>query len=83
MGFDNMQDRPIRKTTDWTKYEIIMDVPAGANNLAYGALLVRQGQIWLSKISFEIIGDATPGAGKKCNVCSDKLNEPANLNFEQ
>ena len=44
LGFDNMVNRPIKKTTDWKKYEIVMDIPPNAYNLAYGALLVGQGQ---------------------------------------
>jgi hypothetical protein len=27
LGFDNMNDRPIQGTTDWQKYEIVLDVP--------------------------------------------------------
>lgn len=82
LGFDNMGDRPIKKTTDWKKYEIIMDVPANASNLAYGSLLVGQGQVWFSNINFEIVDASTPTTNKDCNVCSDILSEPTNLNFD-
>lgn len=83
LGFDNMGDRPIKKTTDWKKYEIIMDVPSNANNLAYGALLVGQGQIWFSDLNFEIVDNSISLTSKDCNVCSTILNEPTNLNFEK
>ncbi len=83
LGFDNMSDRSIRKTTDWKKYEIIMDVPSNAYNLAYGALLVGQGQIWFSNINFEIVADTVALTSKDCIVCSKILNEPANLSFEK
>lgn len=83
LGFDNMGDRPIKKTTDWKKYEIILDVPANANNLAYGALLVRQGQIWFSNINFEIVDDTVSLTNNDCYVCSKILNEPTNLNFDK
>ncbi len=34
LSFDNMYDRGITGTTAWTKYEIILDVPDNASNLA-------------------------------------------------
>ncbi|OYU94862.1 MAG: AraC family transcriptional regulator [Bacteroidetes bacterium B1(2017)] len=83
MAFDNMQNRPIVKTTDWKKYEIVLDVPFKADGLAYGALLVGKGQIWFSDITFEIIGDIVPLGTKECIVCTKKLKEPSNLNFTE
>lgn len=52
LGFDNMWDRLIKGTTEWTKYEIILDVPKEADNLAYGALLSGTGQVWFDDITF-------------------------------
>src|ERR1044071_5428324 len=46
LSFDNMQSRAIKGTTDWKKYEIVLDVPTKASNLAYGALVDGTGQIW-------------------------------------
>lgn len=83
LGFDNMVNRPIRKTTDWKKYEIVMDVPKNANNLSYGALLAGQGQIWFNDINFEIVADSVALTSKDCHVCSPILNEPANLSFDK
>ncbi len=83
LGFDNMVNRPIKKTTDWKKYEIVMDIPPNAYNLAYGALLVGQGQIWFSNINFEIVDDTVSLSKKDCNVCSKILNEPTNLSLEK
>ena len=81
LAFDNMQNRPILKTTDWKKYEIVLDVPKKADGLAYGALLVGKGQIWFTDITFEILGDIEPLDNKKCVVCTKKLIEPTNLRF--
>ena len=67
LGFDNMhdgkEDRSIRGTTSWKKYEIILDVPKNASNLAYGALLVGTGQIWFDSIEFEIVDNTIPTTG--------------------
>jgi len=78
LSFDNMQDRPIKGTTDWKKCEIMLDVPNNASRLAYGALLDGVGQIWFANISFEIVVNDTKSTGQ-----SQILNEPANLDFSK
>ena len=55
LSFDNMYDRPIEGTTDWKKYEIVLDVPNNASNIAFGAMLFGTGQIWFDKLVFEIV----------------------------
>lgn len=86
VGFDNMhdgkKDRSVKGTTDWTKYEIVLDVPNYATNLAYGALLVGTGQIWFDNIEFEVVGNTIPVTGKEAerNITP---NEPSNLDFEK
>src|SRR5262249_47555318 len=39
LGFDNMMDRPIKGTTAWRSYEVVLDVPAEASGVAFGILL--------------------------------------------
>lgn len=75
LSFDNMQDRAIKGTTEWKKYEIVLDVPINASNIAFGALLDNTGQIWFEKFSFEIVDNSVPTTGKK-------KDEP-NLDFEK
>lgn len=53
LAFDNMQERPITGTTPWKKYEIILDVPQRATNIAFGALLSGTGQIWFEKLDIQ------------------------------
>jgi hypothetical protein len=59
LGFDNMHDgrtdRSIRGTTDWNRYEIILDVPKESFKMAYGGMISGVGQIWFKDIKFEII----------------------------
>lgn len=80
LSFDNMQDRPIRGTTDWTKYEIILNVPKESKLLAYGVLLSGNGSVWLDDFKFEILqSDEEPtGSG-----VSFKLDKPTNTGFEE
>jgi hypothetical protein len=82
MSFDNMMNRPIKGTTDWTKYEIVLAVPPKASNIAYGALLGGPGQIWFDNFSFEVVDDATPTT----NLTKDRDSqqaEPFNVDFEK
>lgn len=81
LAFDNMSDRPIKGTTDWTKYEIVLDVPSNASKLAYGALLSGTGQIWFDSIAFEIVDASVPLTGG--NISRTTLDGPTNLDFEK
>lgn len=83
LSFDNMGDRPIKGTTDWTKYEIVLDVPSNSSLIAYGALLAGTGQIWFDNITFEIVGDNVPTLGSVNAKKSAIQDEPTNLDFEK
>lgn len=65
LSFDNMHDRPIKGTTVWKKYEIVLDVPQNAGNISFGALLDGGGQIWFEGLSFEIVDASVPKTGKR------------------
>ncbi len=73
---DNMFNRAIKGTVDYTKCEIVLDVPDSAANIAYGALLAGTGQIWFDRIQFEVVGNETP-------VTTSSLQGPTNLDFEK
>ena len=60
LSFDNMQDRPIVGTTDWQKYEVILDVPEDGAQIAIGIVLSGKGQVWLSNVQFEIVSSRVP-----------------------
>jgi hypothetical protein len=75
VAFDNMFNRAIKGTTDWTKYEIVLDVPNEAYKIFFGALLSNSGQIWFDRMDFEIVDHSVPTTGKGNN------DEP-NLDFD-
>ena len=50
LWFDNMQDRPITGTTDWTKFQIAFDVPEQSDMLNFGVLLVGSGSLWINSV---------------------------------
>lgn len=76
LAFDNMQDRAVKGTTDWKKYEIVLDVAPSATNIAFGALLAETGQIWFEKFTFEVVNKSVPTTPYK------KPTEP-NLDFNK
>ena len=63
LAFDNMQNRGIKGTTDWTKYEVVLFVPQEATSISYGVLLDGTGQIWFKDVSLELVGDSVPETG--------------------
>ncbi len=54
LSFDNMGDRPIHGTTEWTLYEVILDVPEESINISFGVLVEGPGQVWVDDFQFEI-----------------------------
>lgn len=82
IAFDNMRNRPVSGTTDWRKYEIVIDVPPNASNLAYGALLYGAGQIWFSNVAFEVV-DNSVATTDLLAIPNAIQPEPTNLNFEK
>ena len=63
LAFDNMQNRGIKGTNDWTKYEVVLFVPAEATSISYGVLLDGTGQIWFKDLKLEVVDDSVPETG--------------------
>lgn len=82
LSFDNMQDRPVTGTTDWTKCEIILDVPEESGTLNFGFLISGTGKIWFDNISIEIQDNATPKISTDLNSLTVP-EKPTNLDFEE
>lgn len=77
LGFDNMQQRPLKGTTNWKRVDIVLDVPENAAALAYGILLAGDGQVWMDDLKFEVVKPDVPVTG------SGPAGPPRNLNFEK
>jgi hypothetical protein len=82
LGFDNMQDRPVTGTADWTKCEIILDVPAESGTLNFGALISGTGKIWFDNVSIEILDNKTPVKSDDQIDARIPL-KPVNMDFEE
>ncbi len=55
LGFDNMQKRAIKGSTEWKQYSIVLDVPTESKSLNYGVLMDGQGSVWIDDFRFEVV----------------------------
>ena len=90
LGYDNMSNRPITGTTDWQKYEVVLDVPETSTTIAFGILLRGAGRAWADDFRLESVGQEVPttnrlppgGIEQKAGPVKDYPREPVNLDFE-
>jgi hypothetical protein len=93
LGFDNMDNRPVKGTKDWTKYELVLDVPEATTMILYGFFVQGTGKAWADDLLLEVVGKDVPST----NLMTAKQAEeefpptaskrehplqPVNLNFE-
>jgi hypothetical protein len=78
VAFDNMQNRPIKGTTNWQKYDVVLNVPQDATGIFFGVLLSGSGEVWLNDAKFEAVGPTVlPTNGDMIQ----EPDEPTNLDF--
>lgn len=58
--FDNMSDRGVKGTTGWKRYQVVLDAPKKAGNIAFGALLVGGGTVWVDDLELAAVGKDIP-----------------------
>lgn len=80
-GFDNMFDRPIIGYTDWTQYQLVVEVPETSSNIAFGCFLNGSGALFIDDISLEAVGKDVPLTGRTPKPRPAK--KAKNLNFEK
>jgi len=79
LAFDNMQNRPIKGTTDWQRYEVVLDVPDSAVGIAFGILLDGPGEVWLNSVQFDVVTTAVETTGRSPGL----PDGPRNLSFDR
>jgi len=80
LGFDNMRDRAIKGTTEWKKYEIVLDIPENSTTINYGVLLGGDGEVWFDNFELKEVDKNVPVTSLKKE--SKLPSEPINLDFE-
>ena len=76
---DNMENRTMVGTEDWTKCEIVVDVPEGATNISYGARLYGAGQVWFENLRIDVVGRNVKTTGLPVG----HNWKPTNMDFKQ
>jgi erythromycin esterase-like protein len=64
LAFDNMQNRGINGTRDWTRYEINLPVASDATNINFGALHAGDGSVWFDGLTVELDGQPYSNASR-------------------
>ena len=54
-AFDNMHDRALVGTHDWTPFAIVLDVPMQAEQLVGGLLLGGAGTLWADDLMIDTV----------------------------
>jgi len=80
LGFDNMRDRAIKGTTEWKKYEIVLDIPENSTTINYGVLLGGDGEVWFDNFELKEVDKNVPVTSLKKE--SKLPSQPVNLDFE-
>jgi hypothetical protein len=78
-AYDNMGDRPIRGTTPWMRYTVVLDVPSDANELAFGLLLAGGGTAWIDDVKLQTVDQTVAVTALPPQ---DYPERPLNLDFE-
>lgn len=60
VAFDNMLHRPIKGTSGWQKYEVVLDVPEQGEAISLGVFLDGPGQLWMADVAVEAVGLEVP-----------------------
>jgi hypothetical protein len=94
LAFDNMQDRPIKGTTDWKMYSVVLDVPPEATKISFGTNVIGKGQVWSDDFKLEIVDDsvastnqtklieALAGQPAPSRSIKEANKHPVNMGFE-
>jgi RNA polymerase sigma factor (sigma-70 family) len=60
LGFDNMNGRAPKGTTDWQEYSIVLDVPKEATSLNYGFFVGGSGKMWVNGLTIQPVTSDVP-----------------------
>jgi C-terminal processing protease CtpA/Prc len=76
VAFDNMQQRQVKGTHDWTEYSITLPLRPEAKQLFFGALVAGTGKIWVVDLQLLVDGkpiwDAPKAERKKTPLDTDR-----------
>jgi hypothetical protein len=77
----NMSNRMLKGSTEWTRYEEVLDIPKDTVLLRVGITLRGPGQLWLDDVRMEIVGKDVPSTGGPEKV-PEEQREPSAVTQE-
>jgi RNA polymerase sigma factor (sigma-70 family) len=80
LGFDNMNGRAPKGTTDWQEYSIVLDVPPESAALNYGFFVGGTGKMWVNGVTITPVGKEVPTTNMFKGP-APLPKEPENLGF--
>ncbi|MCI0360314.1 MAG: hypothetical protein L0211_17705 [Planctomycetaceae bacterium] len=89
LAFDNMNDRAVKDTSDWTQFQVVLEVPDAAEQIYFGCLLAGKGKVWVDDLALDVVGNDVAVTGKALDGAprqgapAELPAEPANLDFER
>lgn len=60
VAFYNMDDRPVRGSSEWRRYTAVLDIPEEAEFLAFGFFVAGRGVGWAEDFHVEEVGREVP-----------------------
>ena len=68
LSFDNMSDRRVTGRTDWTRQEVVLDVPPGATAVTFGLLVSGTGKAWMDDARIEVVPESVRSTNMEAGV---------------
>ena len=81
-AFDNMQERGITGTTEWTPFEVVLPVAMDSKMISFGILLNGNGEVNMTDVTVEAVSPMTPSTQPGSSV-TPVSKQPINLDFKK
>ncbi|HEY9676898.1 MAG TPA: transglutaminase domain-containing protein [Drouetiella sp.] len=82
IAHDDMMNRPLSGSLDWTLCEVVLDVPTYVDKISFGVYMRGGGQIWFKDLQLAVTtGEATPTNDYAFGCVGQWDMEPLNLDF--
>jgi hypothetical protein len=80
LNFDNMDTRGLTGTTNWSRQEVVLDVPPESAAIEFGVLLRGAGEVRVAQFALDIVDGNTPVTASGVPETRDALPKgPTNL----
>lgn len=82
LAMDNMANRPVQNSSDWTKCVLVVDVPADALHIRLACSVSGTGTAWFAGLEFEVVDTTVAKTDNFAIGCRGVwLNYPTNIDL--